>query len=767
MKGNQKELRIDLWSLARAIPGYGAVFFLLGFFLMFGCTGSGSDLPVSPDPVPASPEFPVAQNDTRSILAAGKINFDFDNLTAEFLPSRTLEDHYNVTPLLNPPKCSDCVDIDILQVDPVQKFVKVEITLTNPTALTGYDIRGIAMTNEPDVRLLNADAYTKLWDDGGPVKANPFIAFWTNESDRRFDPDGSVVREYDFSYVQISGLLDATLVVDASWPGHATQAYDITNQQVSGTLTTDPYSSVTVTCNVLDWQDDIASVHLIPASLGHPWVIGMDAVGSAYTADLTNGYSAPPGRYRVWIKAIDSVASEVLYDDVMVDVTAGPLPNFWLKPGECFVEASWYGTSSVTGYRLYKREMGSEFDFGNPIVIPADQTMYLDEDVLAGHMYFYQLSAIYSGAESELTEEHGAKPFRWGEIILLSDVPGPSMYPEVTRGWDDSVWAVWDYGTTENVDDPISPDWKVSDYTLLPLSPIFPKIAVDSDGYVHICGRDQTFSNTIRYVKCDPYDGGVLTDIYALQDVSGVSVQMVMDESGLIHIAYLAITPPPYTKSVYYATIDQSGTVSEPIMVSSGWVDGQYVYSSSRVGIHAGTSGTVHVVWLGGGGDTETGWRYRALTNDEWVEEEIIAELEGGAMVEQTLWEDCFETIHFSDTGTFYYYKDTSGWNGPFNITQNPPPGALTVHGGGVTGDDLGNVMFVWGWGVWGEVTYRQHYKFDWSDEYELTTDHNQTGYANEDATIVTDKDGLAVVVWYDSKPYGNWEIFMRRQIME
>jgi len=87
--------------------------------------------------------------------------------------------------------------------------------------------------------------------------------------------------------------------------------------------------------------------------------------------------------------------------------------------------------------------------------------------------------------------------------------------------------------------------------------------------------------------------------------------------------------------------------------------------------------------------------------------------------------------------------------------------------GGWLTGDDFGNIMFSWSWLQFGEVTYRQHYKLDWSDEYHLTTGHDQTGYAAAHSRIAVDHDGLAVVVWHDSKPNGWWEIFMRRQIME
>jgi len=131
-----------------------------------------------------------------------------------------------------------------------------------------------------------------------------------------------------------------------------------------------------------------------------------------------------------------------------------------------------------------------------------------------------------------------------------------------------------------------------------------------------------------------------------------------------------------------------------------------------------------------------------------------------------TLWEDPNGVVYFCDTGSFMYYRDEEGWHGPIKTEQHTAD--MAADGGGeMTGDEYGNVMFVWTRGWADEVKYRQLYGSDWSDEYLLTTGHQYTGYSNEFGRITTDKDGLAVVVWQDQYPYGNYEIFVRRQIME
>jgi hypothetical protein len=187
------------------------------------------------------------------------------------------------------------------------------------------------------------------------------------------------------------------------------------------------------------------------------------------------------------------------------------------------------------------------------------------------------------------------------------------------------------------------------------------------------------------------------------------------------------------------------------------------VYGAAHPGIFASPSGKVHVVW-----DASTAigkWKYRALSDGEWGEEETVVDpISIGAHMDMTFWEDPNGVVYFCDTGNTVYYRDDLGWHGPLFIEDI----YYGSNGGGeMTGDQFGNAMFVYSQGWESELTYKQEYGLDWSSEYYLTTGHDYTGYSNEGGRITTDKDGLAVVVWQDQYPYGNNEIFVRRQIME
>jgi hypothetical protein len=237
-----------------------------------------------------------------------------------------------------------------------------------------------------------------------------------------------------------------------------------------------------------------------------------------------------------------------------------------------------------------------------------------------------------------------------------------------------------------------------------------------------------------------------------------------MDSSGVLHVVFLRRPEPDATYQVYYGTVDADGNTSEPEMISSGWVDGQFVYLAGRPGIFASPSGKVHIVWRASSGTAR--WIYRVLSDGKWGEEEVVVDPSIYAGIVFTLWEDPSGAVYFCDTGYFLYYRDSKGWHEPIQVEQHMAPGASSA-GGEVTGDDYGNVMIAWAHGSSDEVKYRQQYRFDWSDDFPLTTEHDYTGYSNEFGRITTDKDGLAVVVWADQYPYGHYEIFMRRQIME
>jgi len=214
-------------------------------------------------------------------------------------------------------------------------------------------------------------------------------------------------------------------------------------------------------------------------------------------------------------------------------------------------------------------------------------------------------------------------------------------------------------------------------------------------------------------------------------------------------------------------TVDPDGVVSEPEMVSQGVVGDEFVYSCFRICINLGESGSIHTAWVATYG-TLSEWHYRSFDDGAWQEEELIPG--GGGGVAFNLYEDPLGMVHFSENGYCYWSRLEEGvWEGMTICTTYPiwwEPG-----GGWVSGDDDGNIFHIWTWGRAGEVTYRQHYGTDWSDEYQLTTGHDDptgNGPWNNEGRVVADKDGLAVALWMDTKPQLGWyEIFMCRQIME
>ena len=760
------------------------------FFIFAGCSTSAINNSTLPDNdvlgivVSGHPCPETASN--RSILAIGTIQLDTDvsghpcpeTLTATFLPDREGEKHWDVTPMLMPPACADCVIIQVLEYKPAQKDVKLKVTLKNPSNFTAYDVRGIVMTNDPDVRLLNADAYTTLWDDGGAVTKNPFRPFAYEVPGRIFYPYTVHSHTYDFTYKNLSGLAGAKLVVDASWPGHCLEAWDIREQEVSGDLAPDPASSVLVTCVVKDWQSDWAGVELDLSSLGFPVKIPMNGSGGTFWAFVFNQFSASPGDYRIWFEAIDSKTNMRLYDDLIITVAAETPSGFKIRPGETFAEASWDWPESsayVTEYHLFKREKGGEYDYGNPIVMPPTKAVYRDNDVLAGHMYFYKLSAAYELGESELTEEHGGKPFKWGPIVQMSDTANISMYPNVAIGSDGIPWISFSHGVIDNFYDNHSPDWYAPWYSTLGGYIFAPAMAVDSEEALHLTGKLGGVPGVpLRYMKCTPFVS-VEKDFVVVDNFVGGRVGMAIDSKGKIYIVYDAHLPG-YSDSraqIWLVTVDTDDTISEPVLLSeSGVVDGKPKYKTYRENIFIDENDVIHCAWYRAGKEPESynGAVYRRYKDGKWGLEENVYNYACPAQgINYDFWVETSGRVHLIDFGYRHFIRDIDGsWSGPFYITHHKTvPDVIYETDGDAAVDIDGNILTVVSF-EWGEISFIQKYGDDLSYEHYITSGHKaEFGIQAGDCHIATGPDGLAIVTWMDTLPYGWWEIFARKEIME
>ncbi len=254
-------------------------------------------------------------------------------LTAKPVMCRELNAHYDITGMLLPPDCDDCLGININSFDPVTRILDVDVTLRNPTAITGHDVRGILFTNDFGHRLTNADAWNKLYDIPGGTLINPYKAFAKDQPSRAF-PGGHVdIQNYLIYIPQPPHWNDITFAVDASWPGNCKEPYAI--EKLSQTVLYNHFgASAEIRVDVYDWQDDVISVELKEAD---PWtdifmgytIILTHEGGTAWLAVIHNKDEVPPGEYEVKVVAESADSPQLLTQRyINITVTGDSTFNF-------------------------------------------------------------------------------------------------------------------------------------------------------------------------------------------------------------------------------------------------------------------------------------------------------------------------------------------------------------------------------------------------------------------------------------------------------
>jgi hypothetical protein len=278
------------------------------------CSHSGSG-PVTP-PV-EQPSIPVANSTEGHILwGAWDFTVNPDTLEITVEPMRGIEGHFDVTGFVLPPKCTDCVKLNVLGVDPLTHTYNIKILLKNPTALTGYDVRGIVFLKGPQ-QFLNPDNWTPLFDKPGDLDRNPFGAFAKDVPSRAF-ADGET-HSAIYRMVLPPGSMVVSFVVDASYPANCPEPYQI--DILKGIDFLDNYGSYSESLQayVRDWQNDIEVVQLDLSALGASSPIDLTFQGGLYKANITNTYGAGPGFYDCWIQAKSS-NSQWIFEPIRIEV---------------------------------------------------------------------------------------------------------------------------------------------------------------------------------------------------------------------------------------------------------------------------------------------------------------------------------------------------------------------------------------------------------------------------------------------------------------
>ena len=296
-----------------------ATIFALITSAIIGCS-QGSPVDVSPQAGEA------ISNAAEGHILWGYYQFAIDPVmgTVEVLPLRLAGVHMNVKQYVLPPNCSDCL---IIQPTGPYKdnILPVDVSLKNPTALTGHDVRGILISNDAGLYLANPDNYTDLYDDGGAVTINPFKAYATGIPDRSFAPQALFPASYQIFLSSMGKVSLINYAIDASWPGRAKEPYRVEDPVLDGILDTNGTNDVTLSVDVLAAGNDVDEVLFDATNLGFTSPITMtNTGGNTWEVVFKNTELKPAGQYTCMIKASTASSPKYLYTYFNVTVVVPP-----------------------------------------------------------------------------------------------------------------------------------------------------------------------------------------------------------------------------------------------------------------------------------------------------------------------------------------------------------------------------------------------------------------------------------------------------------
>ena len=324
----------------------GSILPLLFLFLMqAGCSTADTN-PATVTPANLTPavseESPTPpRNPTSDIKSWGAWTIHCIDPTAEtpasvkIIPFRDGEAHLDVTTMLRPPLCANCMGVSL--VSQVGQDWTLEVTLVNPTVQTAYDVMGVFPgSNCPEI--INPDSFTDLFDlDGFSDTHNPFKIFQTGTDNHAWGPGESHDQVFTFRREPGEKFVDLVYVVAASWPENQAEIVALINPQASGPLYTDTSQPVDFTVQVSDWQDDVEYVLINLEPVNGSAYAHMQSIGNgvykylSFAAwGLTGGTAAT-----LMIAAKSLGADNLTYNFVKVDIMDPPLPvtNFVVACG--------------------------------------------------------------------------------------------------------------------------------------------------------------------------------------------------------------------------------------------------------------------------------------------------------------------------------------------------------------------------------------------------------------------------------------------------
>jgi len=360
---------------------------------IFGCSGSG----IPTEPESASNQTQTGNNDREGaelshfVFATTRFEYDAGGEKLIVVPLHSAWVHYNVTPFITPPNCTDCITVELLWHDPVAKSAEVKITLRNPSPLTAYDVRGM-MYGGLGLRVLDSDGFTKLFaPQPGAVAA--FLAYAIEKPDADFTPGYSSERTYSLTYEDFTDLA-IDFVVEGSFPNHCREpaivrVYDIDDDELTiwgGTAT--------ITIEAIDRQDNLAAIVAGAPDIFDGNLPLTDVGNNLYRIEFSNENFTPAGVHPV-------VFTSWSYDDpnnlaigqvAFVEVKTAPYEDTFYGSGHPMEgvntrrnnRSNYLLPTSLTGDDHVEIPMGN-YGTVQDFVVSEDERLYLSRRFYEGY----------------------------------------------------------------------------------------------------------------------------------------------------------------------------------------------------------------------------------------------------------------------------------------------------------------------------------------------------------------------------------------------
>jgi hypothetical protein len=291
------------------------ILFLLISVFILGCSNHSQRIssPVTTDidPLPT-----VSWQDNllnHSLLGSWLVTFDPEEKTASVEQFRSAEMHFEISVWLPAPY------IRVNSFDPVNQVIDVDVTLSNPHSIAGYDVRLIIYQDQVGHDLINQDGMTILYNLSGTQPINPFKAYGKDQAGRIFDAHKQLTENL---LIKIpSGNLQVMFSIDASTPGNCQEPYAFVNYKQNG-LRASQDSTARVRVDVLDWQNDVNGVAIsCPEITGQALTPGICLGDNKWQMTVVNHKAAPVGDYTAYLMATSANSGVMLsYDRVILRV---------------------------------------------------------------------------------------------------------------------------------------------------------------------------------------------------------------------------------------------------------------------------------------------------------------------------------------------------------------------------------------------------------------------------------------------------------------